>query len=45
MLIDLWPELHAQTDWTYPPVFLDKELQRLAVYKEGKARRRALAGG
>jgi len=38
-MVLLWPELHAQTDWTHPPVFLDKELQRLAVYKEGKTRR------
>jgi len=26
-----WPDLHAQIDWRHPPVFLDKELQRLAV--------------
>lgn len=27
----LWPTLHAQIDWTHKPVFLDKELQRLAA--------------
>ncbi|GAA5235546.1 hypothetical protein FOZ76_04455 [Verticiella sediminum] len=25
-----WPELHAEVDWSTPPVFRDKELQRLA---------------
>lgn len=25
----LWPHFHALIDWTHPPVFLDKELQRL----------------
>lgn len=38
-MVLLWPTLHAQIDWTYPPVFLDKELQRLAIYKEDKTRR------
>lgn len=27
----LWPQIHAQIDWTCKPVFLDKELQRLAT--------------
>src|SRR3546814_20845195 len=27
----LWPTLHAQIDWAHKPVFLDKELQRLAA--------------
>lgn len=24
-----WPQMHALIDWAHPPVFLDKELQRL----------------
>ncbi len=35
----LWPELHKQVDWSFAPVFLDKELQQITrIIKRGSRR-------
>ncbi len=35
----LWPDLHKQVDWSFAPVFLDKELQQITrILKRGSRR-------